>query len=422
MLKDKLGPKTRSSRQAAAQTAAHGKCQRDCLRYLRRVAVLTLIPALCILVNIVFIFNAGENTGFREIVAEQLATDGVYGTALSQNPYAHKMELVKAIKPEVLAVGSSRTMLFRRAFFTASFANAGGAVNYIAEGLDFLRELARFHKPKVVILGLDFWWFAGRYPQPKSFPYHDNDGRKLTFEKLTTPFTWLRRGDITVADYASILLTARRTNPVTNHHSLGVRAITRGDGFRADGSYLFGRLVFGFHDAFTDERFADTLRRVEAGTFQFVHDQGLDPERMAQLDELIRFCRDQGIRLVLVLPPITDAVYQAMMRRPERYGHLAALRRAVKTLPVEAYDFTEMSSLGSTDCECADGFHGGDVTYQRLLLKIAETNPGSALVAYLDTQRMRDGVAANAGHVLTKFDPGKYKYNETDFLKIGCPK
>jgi hypothetical protein len=143
---------------------------------------------------------------------------------------------------------------------------------------------------------------------------------------------------------------------------------------------------------------------------------------MAQLADLIRFCGEKGIKLVVFLPPVTNRIYQAIMDHPEQYGHLTALRRAIKTLPVEAYDFTEISSVGSTDCECLDGFHGGDVTYQRLLLKILEINPHSPLAYVVDEAALRANVARNAGHVLTKFDPDKYKYNELDFLKIGCPK
>ena len=42
----------------------------------------------------------------------------------------------------------------------------------------------------------------------------------------------------------------------------------------------------------------------------------------------------------------------------------------------EFYDFSSASSCASNDNEMLDGFHGGEVTYLRILIKMLETNSG----------------------------------------------
>ena len=40
----------------------------------------------------------------------------------------------------------------------------------------------------------------------------------------------------------------------------------------------------------------------------------------------------------------------------------------------ELYDLSHLSSYNSNDSEIIDGFHGGEVTYIRMLIKILESN------------------------------------------------
>ena len=65
------------------------------------------------------------------------------------------MELIKQVKPEIIALGSSRVMQFREDSFNKKFVNAGGAMNSLSE-FNFFEKMYEFHNPKYIILGLDF--------------------------------------------------------------------------------------------------------------------------------------------------------------------------------------------------------------------------------------------------------------------------
>ena len=106
-----------------------------------------------------FLWRAGELSSLSDIVARQGQTGTVYGSAVHDDSFAYKLQLVSTAKPNVIALGSSRVLQFRQAHFTETFINADRAMTTPAEEIKFLDALLPRHKPKVVILGVDFWWF-----------------------------------------------------------------------------------------------------------------------------------------------------------------------------------------------------------------------------------------------------------------------
>jgi hypothetical protein len=96
----------------------------------------------------------------------------------------------------------------------------------------------------------------------------------------------------------------------------------------------------------------------------------------------------------------------------------------VSALPVENYFFQGTRSISSSNCECIDSIHIGEVAYQRLFLTILERNPESLLKQYLNEGLLKSSVDRFQGKVLAIFetDKGKFNYPEKDFLRIGCQK
>ena len=83
----------------------------------------------------IFLYRAGEHNTYKDIVNAQLKQKSIYGTSLNQATFSYKMELIKKIKPEIIAMGSSTILPFRREFFNGTFINAGGAVNNLLEAV-----------------------------------------------------------------------------------------------------------------------------------------------------------------------------------------------------------------------------------------------------------------------------------------------
>ena len=83
----------------------------------------------------------------------------IFGSGISQDFVDYKLRLYAAVKPVIAAVGSSRVMQFRGDWFRKPFVNLGGAAGNLSVLNSTVNAMIRDHRPKVVLLGLDFWWF-----------------------------------------------------------------------------------------------------------------------------------------------------------------------------------------------------------------------------------------------------------------------
>jgi hypothetical protein len=295
-------------------------------------------------------------------------------------------------------------------------------MNHLNEGRMFLERMVRVQRPEVLILGLDFWWFNDNFSQPSSYAYHENSGRVMTWEKIIGPFRLMKEKKISVRTYRDILLGRRHNNGIAGHENMGLRAISHSDGFRKDGSYLYARTVFGFDPKYEDINFGNTLSRIRKGTDRFEYGNELSAERIREFEEILEICRKNNIKVVIILPPIAEAVSIAMDEMKERYSYIPKFREYAMSLPYEVYDFTNIRDAGSDDCECIDGFHGGDVTYQKMLLKIIKQRPDSILKDHLNISSMASAVSKFRGKTLSTHDDARFMHKETDFLKLGCRK
>ena len=390
-------------------------------QFLKLYLWITAVMALPLLINLLFITNAHEHTAIREIVKIQHEKNAIYGTALNQNHFVHKIELVHHNKSRIIALGSSRALGLREEFFSTSFVNCGRAMNNLDNGKVFLAKLFLHHKPEVLLLVLDFWWFSDMFTQRETLDFYQKTGVELTLDKFIKPYDFLLSSKISPRDYLQILLFRNDKNHITNYNNLGLMAIKRSDGFRKDGSYLYASSIYGLAPqsqrsiGFNDN--LDSKRRFEFGA-------NISHKRLTALSEIIKLCIDNNVAPVIIIPPVSSVIYQRMFSQQEKYGYVLRFQEYVKSLPVESYDFHDIKKVESTDCECIDGFHIGDVAYQKILLKILNQNPSSVIRNYLNISLMERMVRENDGKVMTVYeaDQDKFNYREADFLKLGCQK
>ncbi len=76
-------------------------------------------------------------------------------------------------------------------------------------------------------------------------------------------------------------------------------------------------------------------------------------------------------------------------------------------------------AFASNDCEFIDGFHGGEVTYARILRAMADRWP--ALLSYVNMERLNAAIRDWQGHALVP-DERLTNLPETDFMRFGCSK
>ncbi len=94
----------------------------------------------------------------------------------------------------------------------------------------------------------------------------------------------------------------------------------------------------------------------------------------------------------------------------------------MRSLPIKVFDFLESQSLQTSDCEFADGLHAGDITYQRMLLRMADADPPGRLASMLRRTDIAANIRSFAGSAVTPTLADGYRYPEVDFLDIGCRK
>jgi hypothetical protein len=355
-----------------------------------------------------------ENNTYSDIVERQITNNSIYGTALNQNTFSYKLELIKKVKPNIVALGSSRVMAFRKENFNTSFVTAGGAMNFLNEGYKFLENMYQFHKPEYIILGLDFWWFNNDFYQPKYFPYHGNNGNNIGATKIYKTLSWLASGKISLS--STNILNSNK-NKFTNYDNLGFNAISTSDGFRSDGSHFYSKLVFGLEKS-EDEKFSNTFNRINNGNNRFEYGNELSKDRVDMFYKILEIIKKNNTKIILLIPPIANATYKKMEAYP--YDFIDRFRELVKSLDMENYDYHNLSVITQNDCECVDGFHGGDVVYSRIIKDIYDKN--SSISKYIDIANVNNSINLYQGNALIVNSDNIFRNQEVDFLQLGCIK
>jgi len=289
---------------------------------------------------------------------------------------------------DVLALGSSRVMQFRKEMFSQRFYNAGGAVQQIDEYESFLKTLPREKLPRLLILGLDQWMFNSGYRD--NYKAIENVSYWTDVDAINSDIDEKMKMFIKDACKGKIKnLTSRARTGM-----YGVNAVSESNGFRTDGSYFYHGVVQKLmsHDTtYADFGFKDTLRRIKRGCCRFNYGEALDHSAIGKLKDLLAFCKTNQIEVIAFLPPFANAVFQRM-NDVGKYGYLKRIYPEINPVfekyGYELYDFSDMAMLDNlSDEEMIDGFHGGEVVYSKVLTKMIES--GSKLSAYTDADRLR---------------------------------
>ncbi|HZQ74367.1 MAG TPA: hypothetical protein VFB08_15720 [Burkholderiales bacterium] len=389
-------------------------------RYTGVFGIAVALAALPFAVNFVFIKRAYEASSYANIVAEQLHRGGMYGSAFNGNDLKYKIELVRALKPDVVVIGSSRAMNVRGLVFGRPFVNAGGVSSNLLESETFVSEMLKAHVPKLALYFVDYWWFNAKSEQTSN--RYLIDETEVSYAKLSSPFFWLHEGKISWDLYRDVILHGRHEPAFTSYDDLGLFTLRYSSGFRTDGSFFNARSlnreegVVGY--------FWDELKRIENGTSERVNlglGDFVSEENARRFLRILSGLKQSGVEVIVVLPPVAPLYLKAIRARERRPFVTALAERLRRDVPL-LYDFTDFPLPVKADCEYADGYHAGDTLSLRLLRAILERSPDSPLRAYVNRDRMDALIARFAGRVLIVDQPEKFKAAEYDFLGLGCDK
>lgn len=378
---------------------------------------------LCLLIlaplSFLWLYQSGDSAVERVVQSQAQGEFALFGSGISQDFIEYKLRLYEAVKPEIVAIGSSRVMQFRGTWFRESFLNLGGAAGNLAALRSTINGMLEIAAPKAVIIGLDFWWFL---PQWEKDPYEtaqlESGTYNYSFANLKKPWEWLLEGKISFSQLGAPILGIFGKGFRADRY--GIMAQQTDDGFGPDGSWYYTAEITGLKQAF-DYQFHDTLQNIHNGTRAFYHaSKGHDAPSQRHVDAFAEiWCRlrSRGIQTFVFMPPLAPTPLAAMGQAD--YPHLYKLREAMLARGIDVADLTNPALLGSDECEFVDGFHGGEILYARILRALADRWP--ALLAYVNMERIDAIIRDWKGHALAA-NARLTKRPEIDFLGLGCQK
>ena len=385
-------------------------------RFLLGLVVTCVVAAIPGLLSVLFLYRAGELTTYRDIAERQQETGEIYGSAVNGSNDLYKLELIRVRRPDVVVLGSSRVQQIREEFFNSNFVNAGASFRDMDSGERFVEEMYRIHTPKLVVIGVDFWWFNPLYQDETLAQGRDAGG--LTRDKILLPLEWFVTGELPIGAFARTIFGSGGDNEYTNQGNLGMRALQSSAGFRPDGSFQYAQRFFGLVTDI-DPKFSGTVARVTEGGFIFEEAAQISRSRWERFQAMVEFIRAQGSEVILYTPPLAPPVLVAMSDGSRQYGYIDKLQLEFGALGVPYYDFLSPNQTTSQVCEYADGIHPGDVASQRIVLEIAEQ---TILGDYLNEDLVREKIDQFSGYAHIIFDQSLFPLEELDFLELGCDK
>lgn len=382
--------------------------------YLKILGWVLLIPSAIVACNLLFLFRTGEYSSLESIVERQQSDAGfcIYGSALHADSFFYKLQGEKVRKPEIVALGSSRTLQFRDVFFNRPFYNMGLAVDSIKTGKQLLRKMDTQEMPKILLLGVEPWWFHPAYAKVNYDDRLPVLGTRLHFSYLLEPLRFVWQGKLSMREYLRYL-----SSPGSSQCLLGLKAMQDQSGFAPDGSYYYTDVVTEGDD--TAIHFTGTLGAIENGTGRFVHGNTIDPIHWQEFVGWMRSLEAHGITVIAFIAPFAPTVYEAIVANSERYAYVEDLLRTAKADGIAIIDLRDGAAFGSPNCEFVDAFHGGDVTYARMLQALAKINP--LLRNVMDENGVEEFIRTGKNLAMHP-DERVTDKPEIDFLQLGCKK
>ncbi len=290
-------------------------------------------------------------------------------------------------KKQVWTLGSSRVLEFRREMFDSSFYNVGFMIQGINQFRPFLKSIPTNKYPKYLIIGLDHWWFNSSWDNLSQAPSENYWKNSANFLPKPSTITSVYE------DFFSKKITFNLLKGNGHPLSIGLNALINNTGYRNDGSMYYGEQIAGLINhskTVEDYEYSDTFERIKKGNLRFNYGTSVNEKALIELAELLKYCKRYKIEVIAIIPPFADKVYDKMTQS-NKYRYLTEIYTKAKPLfdhyNYEIYDFSKVSLCGSKDNETIDGFHGGEVTYQKIMIKMLDA--GSVLNSCVNVKRLK---------------------------------
>jgi hypothetical protein len=351
-------------------------------------SLIVLLPIAMVFVFPLFVlYEAREFMSLNDVIKEQQRDN----TTLFQLAYGDYNNEYKRLaspmaKPEITVLGTSRTMQIRSEFFNEPehFYNAASQAGF-EDLLNHMKSVNNDRTIRVVILGVDERWLLDTNGSAPNIP------STLANQLHNFLVTGWRN---VYSDYAHGKFTIRKIfaeREKTNH--IGLTALVRKSGFRADGSYTYGPAMIANKNRVPEVQDAIVTRiaGLNSGITDLDFGKSLSPSHLEGFEEFLKYCHEQDIYVIGFLPPYPTKMNQMLNESKEDFG--ATYQALPKTLDdmfgkygYNLYDTSVLETYGSSDKEMLNFEHGSEKTMLRLLIYLASQEP--KLRAYVTPENL----------------------------------
>ncbi len=344
--------------------------------------LLLFVPVFLVLMFPVWVlWQAGEITPIHKVIEIQDSKPNVlFAPGYNSFEKNYKFEQILRDPPTVLGLGNSRIISIRSEFFNpdVKFYNGGLLVKKIQHYRTILDQIPQDKQPKVIIMVVEQSQFNEKV---NSFYGYDvvqelSEQRPMQYFLNAIIRNWVN----VYRNYFAGKFTIKDTfHFKDNKDHIGMLALTQDEGFRADGSYRFGRFLLAPHNPNQfDYEFKDTLANMQNNIGYFRPNDQVSPRALAELDEFLQECKRRNIYVLGYIPPYAHLIYEKLKEDP-KFKYLFEVEG--KTRPIfdkygfELYNFSDMASFGGKDPEAFDGVHVAEKAFARFFMVMAKKSP-----------------------------------------------
>lgn len=361
---------------------------------------LSPLPLIFVIPIIVLILGREYISIDQALGMQMKYSDSLFGFVYNDQSFiSYKQALVEYKNPEIIALGTSRVMQLRKEFFVRQdmFINAGGGAENLNDVSQFIQNLSATSSVKVILLGLDQDMFTSK---ENTFSYLP---RKTNFFDVWKHilFTNIRK---IYTDYARKKYSLQELLRKQSGHSIGIAAIIRGDGFRSDGSYRYGRIIEETDMApRVQQQIQDTLSAMKYGRYASFMTSGHEENNIETLRSILKLAKSKHIEVVGFSPPYPSKLYAHMKDSKEYSGTINLLPKHIKQVFNNAgftfFDFSDITLFNAPDTEFIDNIHASDKMHIRMLIVLTENIP--SLKKYIDVKILRTMLDSSKENILT---------------------
>ncbi|OHA15165.1 MAG: hypothetical protein A3G52_03485 [Candidatus Taylorbacteria bacterium RIFCSPLOWO2_12_FULL_43_20] len=358
----------------------------------KEIFLFTLPIAIVVLFPLMVFFISGEFYSLEKIQSRMLEGEPIlYGKAyMVDSDRDFKIPMMQRITPDIMTLGNSRVLTFRREFFEEGtrFFNGGSLVGNFSDLEKVINLVPKDSRPKVVIIGLDLHLF-----HPINDDLYKGDVKMANINtKRSLLISGLRNSyrDLLLGKYSVFkILNAGGDGAVS---PVGLKAVINNDGFRSDGSYYYGYIMSDPQNPENeDHEFKDTFARMKKGDQLFYQGKEISELTISALVDFLDFAMENKIHVIGFHPPYAPTIYDALAARKNDFEYMFRVNEILAPIfqgyGFSLFDYSDIRFLGSSDEEFVDGFHGGEKAYARIIMDMAEKD--NLLNQYVDIDALR---------------------------------